>query len=226
MSDQPKKPDWERIELDYRAGLLSLREIAAKDGNVTEGAIRKRAKKEIWTRDLSAKVKARADELVRKQEVREQVRTDAAANERQTVEASAQAIAEVRIGHRSDIKRGRDLVMSLLKELEIQTGNVELMEQLGELMHAPDDNGMDKLNELYRKIISLSGRISNVKALSDALKNLIGLEREAWSMDEKKPDGSEQAKSNLSDAERASRLATILARAQAAMQAEAGGSSA
>jgi hypothetical protein len=31
---QPKKaaPDWERIEADYRAGLLSVREIAAASG--------------------------------------------------------------------------------------------------------------------------------------------------------------------------------------------------
>jgi hypothetical protein len=42
---QPKKaaPDWERIEADYRAGLLSVREIAAAHG-VSHTAIQKRAK--------------------------------------------------------------------------------------------------------------------------------------------------------------------------------------
>lgn len=43
-------PDWERIEIDYRAGLLSLREMAAKHGPLTEGAIRKRAKRDGWER--------------------------------------------------------------------------------------------------------------------------------------------------------------------------------
>lgn len=38
------KPDWEAIESAYRAGVLSLRDIGDKYG-VTEGAIRKRAKK-------------------------------------------------------------------------------------------------------------------------------------------------------------------------------------
>jgi hypothetical protein len=37
-------PDWEAIESAYRAGVLSLRDIGDKYG-VTEGAIRKRAKK-------------------------------------------------------------------------------------------------------------------------------------------------------------------------------------
>ena len=45
-------PDWERIELDYRAGIKSLRQIA-DEGGITEGAIRKRAKRDAWERDLS-----------------------------------------------------------------------------------------------------------------------------------------------------------------------------
>jgi uncharacterized protein YjcR len=50
------KPDWEAIETAYRAGMMSLREIAAQHG-ISEGAIRKRAKRDDWSRDLAAKVK-------------------------------------------------------------------------------------------------------------------------------------------------------------------------
>lgn len=207
-------PDWERIETDYRAGILSLREIATKDGNVTEGAIRKKAKVQGWTRDLSAKIKAKADDLVRKEEVRTQVRSETAANERQAIEASAQAIAAVRLNHRGDIKRARELVIRMLEELELQTGKLDEFDKLGELMYAPNENGIDKLNELYRKVISLSGRVSNVKALSDALKNLIGLEREAWGLNDLPTEGAGAGR-ELSDVERATRLASILARARA-----------
>ena len=58
---QASKPtrDWEAIERDYRAGVLSLREIAAEH-DLTEAAIRKRAKRDGWSRDLSAKIQARA----------------------------------------------------------------------------------------------------------------------------------------------------------------------
>ncbi|QZN98222.1 hypothetical protein K6K13_08370 [Symbiopectobacterium purcellii] len=46
------KPDWEAIESAYRAGVLSLREIAAQYGDgITEGAIRKKAAKLDWVRN-------------------------------------------------------------------------------------------------------------------------------------------------------------------------------
>lgn len=45
-------PDWEAIELDYRAGIKTLRQIAEENG-ITHGAINKRAKRDGWERDLS-----------------------------------------------------------------------------------------------------------------------------------------------------------------------------
>ncbi|HDZ1216425.1 TPA: hypothetical protein RRU65_005372, partial [Klebsiella pneumoniae] len=49
-------PDWEAIESAYRAGVLSLRDIGDKYG-VTEGAIRKRAKKFDWARNSGTQVR-------------------------------------------------------------------------------------------------------------------------------------------------------------------------
>ena len=63
-----KETDWESIERDYRAGLLSVREMAATYG-VSHVAIMKRAKKDGWERDLSAKIKAKAEALVTTREV-------------------------------------------------------------------------------------------------------------------------------------------------------------
>ncbi len=177
------KPDWEAIESAYRAGLLSLREIGSAHG-VSEGAIRKRAKRDDWTRDLAAKIKSRADDLVRKQEVRKQVRTEGTLTERVLVEATAEVIATVRMEHRSDISRARKLANMLLDELEIGTASIEDFEKLGELMYEPDDKGMDKLNEIYHKVISLPGRVKSMKDLSDTLKTLVGLERQAYGIDE------------------------------------------
>ncbi|HAG3450321.1 TPA: hypothetical protein G8Z38_004723 [Salmonella enterica] len=50
------KPDWEAIETAYRAGIMSLRDIGALYG-VTEGAIRKKAKKLEWVRKNSTQVR-------------------------------------------------------------------------------------------------------------------------------------------------------------------------
>lgn len=106
-------PDWEAIESAYRAGLMSLREIASQHG-ISEGAIRKRAKRDDWSRDLAAKVKVRADDLVRKAEVRKQVRTETALSERVLIEATAEVVAAVRMEHRGDIRRAREITNALL----------------------------------------------------------------------------------------------------------------
>lgn len=181
-------PDWERVEADYRAGLLSVREIAASQG-VSHTAIGNRAKKEGWTRDLRAKVKAKADSLVAKREVAKQLSTGNVESERQLVDATAQVIADVRMTHRSDITRFRRLVLDLLGELEIETGNLDLFEELGELLRSEDDKSQDKRNDIYRKVITSAARIDSMKKLADTLKTLIGLEREAYSITDDRAPG-------------------------------------
>ncbi len=184
------KPDWEAIESAYRAGVLSVRELAGKYG-ISHQAISKRAKKDGWERDLKAKVQAKADALVAKREVARQVATESTISERQLIEATAEVIATVRMEHRSDIRRARTLTNSLLEELESECSDVDALNQLGELLRREDDKGMDKLNDLYHKIISLPGRVKAMKDLADSLKNLIALERQAYSLDD--PDAGKQS---------------------------------
>ena len=154
------KPDWEAIETAYRAGVMSLREIASQHG-ISDTAIRKRAKKDGWSRDLAAKIQAKADDLVRRREVRTKVRTENATSERELIEATAEVIATVRMEHRGDIRRARELTNTLFDELAGECGNVAALEDLGEMMRSPDDKGMDKLNDLYHKIISLPSRVKS-----------------------------------------------------------------
>jgi hypothetical protein len=181
--------DWIAIEREYRVGIKSLRTLASEFG-VTEGAIRKRAKKDDWQRDLAPKIRAKADDLVRNATVRSVVRTENAVSERVLVEVNAQVQTNIILSHRTDIQRARKVTMSLLSELEMQTDNRELYEQLAELLLSPDDKGVDKRNELFNKVISLSGRSSTMKTISDSLKSLIALEREAFGVDQK-DNGSE-----------------------------------
>lgn len=176
-----KKPDWERIEADYRAGILSVREIALSQG-VSHVAIWKRAKRDGWERDLKAKIQTKADALVNKNSVNNLVNAEKAVTEKLIVDANAQAIANIRMSHRTDISRARALSMALLEEVEQQTGNLDLYEQIGELLRREDDKGVDKLNDLYHKVISSAGRVDTMKKLAEALKNLIALEREAYGL--------------------------------------------
>jgi hypothetical protein len=151
-------PDCERIEIDYRSGVMSLRAIADAHG-ITEGAIRKRAKRDEWARDLAAKIKAKTDDLVRKQAVRSEVRTQNCVPEKEVIDANAKMQADIILAHRTDIPRYRNLVNTMMKELETETENTELFERLGELMASTDEKGYDKLNEIYRKVISLPSRV-------------------------------------------------------------------
>jgi len=201
-----KQPtDWERIEQLYRAGLLSVREIAAACA-VSHTAIQKKAKACSWERDLKAKIAARADALVAKSEVATQVATEALATERGIVDSNAQVIASIRIGHRTDIGRYRRLASKLLDELEGLTDNRDLFDQLGELLLNPDDNGLDKLNDLYRKVIDLPSRTKTLKELGETLKNLITLERQAYDVGAEQPNDD---RSKLTEDELDRRIAKL-----------------
>ena len=197
--------DWERIEQLYRAGLLSVREIAATCG-VSHTAINKRAKAGSWDRDLKAKIQAKADSLVSKAEVSKEVSTQALATERGIVEANAQVIANIRIAHRTDIGRSRRLANKLLDELEGLTDNRDLFDRLGELLRSEDDKGQDKRNDLYMKVIDLPARTKTMKELAETLKNLIALERQAYDVGAEKPGDD---RSQLTEEELDRRIAKL-----------------
>lgn len=189
---QAPAPDWERIGIDYRAGILSVREIAAAHG-VSHTAIQKRAKAHGWERDLKAKIQAKADALVAKREVASKVATVDAATEKGIIEGVATAVADIRMSHRTDIQRARRLANSLLDELEGLSDNRELFAQLGELLTDPEAD-RDTLSELYHKVIALPGRSKVLKEMSDTLKTLVALERQAYSMDEQQHDEPYEAR--------------------------------
>ena len=193
-----KQPDWEAIERAYRAGVLSIREIASTQG-ITHGAVNKRAKRDGWERDLKAKIKAKADALVSRRTVSTEVSTKAADTEREIIELNAEVIANIRMAHRGDISRSRRLTIKLLDELEGLTDNRELFDQLGELMRNPDDNGQDKRNDLYAKVIDLPGRTKTMKELAETLKTLVSLERQAYDLDIKAGGNESEELSKLMD---------------------------
>lgn len=179
MTEEKKSIDWERIEYDYRAGILSVREISEARG-VSHTAVNKKAKQLGWERDLKAKIKAKADALVSKAEVSKEVSSRRVATEKETVDSNAKLLADVRMGHRKDISRFRNLASKMLAELEGVTDNQDLFDELGELIRSPDDKGQDRRNDLYQRVIDLPSRSKTMKEMSDTLKTLIGLERDAY----------------------------------------------
>lgn len=173
---EAKEIDWNAIEAEYRAGIRSVRDIAASQG-ITHGAINKRAKRDEWTRDLSAKIKAKAAELVSKAEVSKQVSKQQADTERSIIAVNAQVQADITLQHRSDIRRHSALRDKLLSECFDQSENSGDYERLAELL---DTDDMEKLQAAFRKAMTLPQRVDSFKKLVESTKTLVGLEREAF----------------------------------------------
>lgn len=196
-----KQPDWERIEQLFRAGLLSVREIAAACG-VSHTAINKRSKAEGWDRDLNAKIKAKADSLVSKREVSTKVSTETLATERGIVEANAEIIADIRLAHRGDISRSRRLTNKLLDELEALTDEQGTIKELiSQLKDSDQDDGdaMADVLALAQKMSALPSRTKTMKELAETLKTLVALERQAYGLDDKEKNDDADDLSKLMD---------------------------
>lgn len=182
--------DWLIVEKDYRAGIKTLRQIADEHG-ITHGAINKRAKRDGWDRDLSGKIQAKAESLVSKAVVSSEVSREKLATERQIVEANAHAVAHVDLTNRKDVLRGMDVSRQHIDELAALNDPAfrERLEWLGQIM---DESGKDeetgravkdKVNELYRYIIDMPGRVKMAKEVAAAVGVYVPMMRKIYKLD-------------------------------------------
>lgn len=156
----PRIIDYGRIEPGWRAGILSVQQLAdeyeSETGQrVTQAAIRKHFVKRGIPRDLSEKIGAKAAAMVSAAMVsgkvsvtgNETLPADAA-----IIKGAATSVANVQLSHRADIRRLRDRVLEYEEELS----------------DCSDD---------------LSRRTSILKSLVETQCRLIAAEREAYGMD-------------------------------------------
>ena len=84
--------------------------------------------------------------------------------------------------------------MTMVRELEVLTDGADLLPALGQIVHQQDQHDQDRRRTVFNKVISLAGRASLLKSLTDSLKTLVGLEREAFGIDLEPPP--DDARSN------------------------------
>ncbi len=217
--NEKTKIDWELGEKLYRAGQLSIRIIASRIG-CSDTALRKKARKEGWARDLSKKVSAAVrNELVRNPSSQPLAREPDARTEAQIIQEAAFTTIEVVRGHRVLLSRAKAIGERLFSQLdEASQNHAQITEDIRELMDPAIEaaTGQSKTALMARKArmlraVELPAHSAVFRDLATAFEKFIRTEREAWGLDNseiKDPD------EGLTDAE--------LDRAIAAAAADAG----
>lgn len=181
----PRRTDWSEIERLYRDGVLSVRAIADQTG-VTEGAIRKEAKKACWVRSESTKVRALAKKLAADRTVP----VYAEPGEGRT-EALAKVGADILEAHQRRFARLQRIVDKQINELE-EAGDqqFDLEERLEDFfLHKaagdPERAGIFKM-QLARaqQAIRLPSRAKVLVDLVNSASKLSDMERRAFNLDE------------------------------------------
>lgn len=167
MTDKPEKPraDWEMIEREFRAGQLSIRQIADISG-VTEGAIRKRAKRDQWTRALADKVReAVREKLVRVDGTQDGTQSPRASNA-EIVEAASLRGLDVTLTHRRDISQlhGIKRVLADALAAKLNGGSSGVENFMGE-KESPGDL-LEKLSRVTARLIPLERQAFNLDAVA------------------------------------------------------------
>jgi hypothetical protein len=182
MVIQRKLINREKLALDYRAGIKSLRMLATEYG-FSAPRITQIAKEEGWTRDLSERIREASAAKLNRSILNEKLNAKTPIAECEGVEAYVEMQAGIVQSHRNHITCSRSIMTAFIEELDSITRSRALFERLGERMRSEDDKSADKLNKLYRKIVSLPSRVDTIKKLVDSLKPLVALEHEVFGID-------------------------------------------
>lgn len=164
-----RKVDWESIEREYRAGSLSICEIARQNG-VSHQAISKKSKKEGWIRDLTAEVRKRVNQKL----VADAVAScnGKAATDEEITEAAAKRGVEVVKLHRKHINNLRKLEESLINELQNNPKKLYLAQFQGKIIQKEVE-------------LTASERAMAANNLANVQHKRIALERQAYNLDDK-----------------------------------------
>lgn len=179
MAAPKKNIDRIQLEVDYRAGVKSLRALS-KEYGISASRITQIATEDGWERDLAAKIKAKTasklNSLILNANLNAEKRR---ITENEVVEANAQVQADIIMSHRADIRFARELVRKLTLEIEATTDGQDLLAQLSEILASQVSTDQARA---FHRVIALPSRIGGVKNLVDALKSLVAMEREAFSI--------------------------------------------
>lgn len=186
-----KNIDWQAIEADYRAGVLSNRELADKH-DVSEAAIRARAKRYGWVKGDPHAVRQIA-----------YAKLDAASlpappvDPAERIEELGNIGADILIRHRKQLALLRGVVSDLTDELLDATRNKDMIEDRIIEFYAAKAEMSPAQAAVYRKqmsmalgAVSLGSRSKTAMNLASSLKTVIDQERTNYRLNEETGDAT------------------------------------
>jgi hypothetical protein len=177
-----KEVDWDAVEIDYRSGVKSTR-MLAKEYGVSDVLIGRRAKAEKWIRDLQTQIREQAQAKI---EMAVAGAAGKAKTEREVVEVNAEVQKDIILAHRTDAGNARAIFTTLLDKLSGLIESDDAIEHITKIVQASEDHDVDSLISALRKVMSLPGHATTLKTLTDSLKTLVAIEREAHGVDDKR----------------------------------------
>jgi hypothetical protein len=152
------KTDWAKLSVHYRAGKRPLRDIG-KEFGVSEAAIRKRAKVEGWPRDLSDRIQAKADDLVRKSMVRNHC---IGASELTVEDENATIQANIRTNQMARATSNREVIEKLIDELKKLIDEAKLNKDQSQKTLASRVDSAKKLIESWTKATEIECKVYGI----------------------------------------------------------------
>jgi len=219
-----KVADLEKLELDYRTGLRTFREMARTHG-ISGPRIKQIADREGWTRDLGAKIRqTAAAKLALPPPSEAKLETEQA-----IVQAGADNIVAMVLSHRRDAQRARALAVAMMEEVEVMTRAPLVLRDLQDTLRKcrageeiPADV-MARADQLLGQALTVDSRAGTLKTLSETLIKVVAIERDTFHIDGggDKPAGADASVLAGAMSAHAQRMEQAFAKATAAITAGA-----
>ena len=185
-----KRPDidWVGVQASYRSGQLPNEEIARRY-NLTEGAIRYRAKREGWQQDLTPDYKAG----VRSAVLRESYERQSLPRNKKKADERAKDVLAVAINEGKQVVLRHQLLGNTLAENSQTIADV-IKEQIAEVRSSLAEDPPEDLTpkEQYAREVALTKRLAMLSKAHDSLArasvNAVAIERQARGLDEMPAD--------------------------------------
>jgi hypothetical protein len=186
--------NWPAVQADYALGALPVRQIARLHG-IAESNLRVKAEREQWTRGTGEAVREATREALktasdqRARKIGEEIGAEQARRFEEHLYDAAMPASVVQLQHQLAARRGMDVAMRLLQELETATKLRDVIE--AEVAACREDD--QARAALIDRLLGLRALIESMDKWASACSKITNLEREAHGMN------SEERRSDVDD---------------------------